>query len=377
MRDKARSVRAAAIHRWALLLLACATGACAAQAASPATVPVSVGYHRPTDLFNLLDNLPDWLPGYTASAYRDDWERRYGLDDADRAALAAYAGFRRRTSTLDDEAPEAPADLFAPASTREADAFSRHFLEAPTFEAGAAAAIAAQAPADGRMLQAYFARFAPRAGRIIDADPRFAAQRARLASQLEDPAVGRLAEAIRRFYDVPPAPRFVARFVWWPEPDSTQAKVRGRYILLHSQHDATDGREPMDWAPIVLHEFAHYLSAGQPAQRRQRLSAAFLARCPGARDLRNPLNALEEPLAIYWGQYRFEHDVRARSLAPDEPWYVQPWADRAAKAIARAFPATGAAPKSGDPALLEAAASACERQAGDGQRGGDAGPATP
>lgn len=360
MNDDARSAWRRAATRCIAVLLVLGSAGLAAAGEPVSMAPASVGYHRPTDVFNVLDNLSDWLPGYTSSAYRDYWVRHLGLDEEDRALLAAYAGFRQRTSPLArQEEEDAPVALFAPASTRDADAFSRHFFEAPSVAAGVSAAIAAQSAGDRRMLQTFFARFVPRAERLLGAGQDFSAPRKVLASQLGQPAVLGLGEAIRAFYAVPSAPVFDARFVWWPDPDSTQAKVRGRYILLHSQHVGAEAAAQMDWAPIVLHEFAHYVSAGQAAERKRRVAASLLRRCAAAAELRNPLNALEEPLAIYWGQYRFEHDVRGGLLSLDDQWYLQPWADRAAKAIARAYPATGPAPALEDPALIEAAASAC------------------
>jgi len=72
----------------------------AADATRQAPPLVTVGYEEAFDLFNLLDNLPDWLPGYTNAIYQQDWERRFGLDAEDRAALEAYARFRQRTSPM-------------------------------------------------------------------------------------------------------------------------------------------------------------------------------------------------------------------------------------------------------------------------------------
>ncbi|UXA57738.1 hypothetical protein M0D46_21205 [Xanthomonas prunicola] len=340
---------------------------CATAHAAPSTSPstpstsVRVEYSEATDLFNLLDNLSDWLPGYTAPVYRSYMEAHGGLDPADRAALAAYADFRRRTSGLAKDADLDMLDrLFAPDATRDADPFSRHFLGEAGFEASAAAAIAERSADDQVLLRAYFARFVPRARRLIETAPRFERQTRVLKDALSAPAVSRLAAQMRDFFAVPESGVFEARFVWWPESDTTQAKVRGRTMLLYSQHDASIGASSMDWAPIVLHELSHYLSAGQPPERKRMLAANFLRLCPGAATLRNPLNALEEPLAIYWGQYRFEYIVRGRPLPPSSQWYIQADADRAAKAIATAYPADSAAPVLDDSALLAAAASACE-----------------
>lgn len=348
-----------------LLLLACLFAGGSPAAEPRAVLPVRVEYHQATDVFNVLDNLSDWLPGYTASVYGEYWQAHLGLDGADRAALAAYAAFRQRTAPAARAAPLDPAaapDLFAPPLTRDVDAFAQPFLEASDFDAAAAAAIAAQAPRDRVMLLAYYARFAPRALRLVARQSRFNVQRAALASQLALPGVPVLASKIRAFYGAGTAQAFIARFVWWPDPDRTQAKVRGRTILLQGPADGAGGDTPMDWAPIVLHEYAHYLSASQPMAQRQRLSAAFLQACPTAAALPNPLNAFEEPLAIYWGQYRFEHDVRGRELPADGEWYFKPMPDHIAKAIAIAFPSTGPAPSLDDPALISAATTACLQQ---------------
>ncbi|CAE6750732.1 hypothetical protein XA1314C_16580 [Xanthomonas arboricola] len=353
-----RRVRSAGLI-WVVM---CATAhAAPAVPAMSSSSPVQVGYSEATDLFNLLDNLSDWLPGYTAPVYRSYFETHGGLDPADRAALVAYADFRRRTSGLaKDDDPEVLDRVFAPDATREVDPFSRHFLGNAGFEASADDAIAEQSADDQVMLRAYFARFVPRARRLVAVAPRFEQQARELGEELSNPAVSRLAAQMRAFFAVPEPAVFQARFVWWPEPDTTQAKVRGRTMLLYSQHDARTGTASMDWAPIVLHELSHYLSAGQPSARKRMLAANFVRLCPGAATLRNPLNALEEPLAIYWGQYRFEQAVRGRTLPPSSQWYIQADADRAAKAIAAAYPASGAAPVLDDSALLAAAASACK-----------------
>ena len=346
----------------AVLLLACLFAGVSPAAEPRAGLPVRVEYHQATDVFNVLDNLSDWLPGYTASVYGEYWEAHLGLDDADRAALAAYAAFRRRTAPAARAAPSDPAaapDLFAPPLTRDADAFAQSFLEASDFDIAATIAIAAQTPRDRAMLRAYYARFGPRAVRLAAAQSHFDVQRVALASQLARPGVPVLAERIRAFYGAGAAPAFTARFVWWPDSNRTRAKVRGRTLLLQGPADGAGGDTPMDWAPIVLHEYTHYVSAGQPPAQRRRLSAAFLQGCTTAAALPNPLDAFEEPLAIYWGQYRFEHDVRGRKLPTGSEWYFKPMPDRIAKAIAAAFPATGPAPPLDDPALMSAATTAC------------------
>lgn len=319
---------------------------------------VTVGYDETFDLFNLLDNLPDWLPGYTSAIYQQDWERRFGLDAEDRAAIEGYARFRQRTSPMarDDQGSDALGErLFAGCDTRTGDPYTRYFQNATSFEAAADAAIAAQPSADQDLLRAYYARLMPRARALLAGTGRFTQQQEVLAKELAAPEAAAFATRMRSFYGVEAVPTFQVRFVWWPYTNRTQAKLRGGSILLFSAQGVQD-----DWAPIVLHEYAHFLSAGQPGERRALLATAFAEACPSALALPNPLNALEEPLAIYWGQYRFEHDVRGQVLSAESSWYMQPHADRAAKAIAAAFPADRATPALAPGPLLQAAASVCK-----------------
>lgn len=254
----------------------------------PPSTPVQVGYSEATDLFNLLDNLSDWLPGFTVPVYRNYFETHGGLDQADHAALVAYADFRRRTSGLakgDD--PEVLDRVFAPEATRDVDPFSRHFLGDAEFEPQRAPPLRSSRRMTRRCC-VLFARFVPRARRLVTAAPRFEQQARVLSEELSNPAVSRLASQMRAFFAVPEPALFQARFVWWPEPDTTQAKVRGRTMLLYSRQDALAGTASMDWAPIVLHELSHHLSAGQPSARKRLLAANFMRLCPGCGQLAEP-----------------------------------------------------------------------------------------
>ncbi len=353
---RSRAVRGA----WIVVLLMLPPWAYAEPAShAPQPAPlVTVGYDETFDLFNLLDNLADWLPGYTSAIYQQDWERRFGLDAQDRAALEAYARFRQRTSPMargDDAARPVVDRLFAGSDTRVGDPYTRHFQDAASFHAAAKAAIAAQAPADRELLRRYYARFEPRARELLAGAGRFTRQQDALTRELAAPEAAAFVARMRTFYGTEAVPVFQVRFVWWPYTNRTQAKLRGGAIVLFSPLGVDD-----DWGPIVLHEYAHFLSAGQSAANRETLAAAFARLCPAALALPNPLNALEEPLAIYWAQYRFEQEVRGQPLPTTTSWYVQPHADRAAKAIAAAFPADRPAPALAAGPLLQAAASVCE-----------------
>jgi hypothetical protein len=130
------------------------------------------------------------------------------------------------------------------------------------------AAIAAQSLQDQAILRNYYGRFLTRALRLVETQSRFKPAWLMLESQLAAPAVSGLAAEIRTFYGIAAAPASIARFVWWPDAEATQAKVRGRYILLQSPA-SSDAGTSMDWAPIPMHDFSHYMSADQPAAQSE------------------------------------------------------------------------------------------------------------
>ncbi|SEL93625.1 hypothetical protein SAMN05428989_2924 [Pseudoxanthomonas sp. GM95] len=346
----------------------CALALCLSQsaAASPKSVETSaavvVEYSEAVDLFNFLDNLADWLPGYTSPVYKTFWEQQFGLGQDDLKALAGYAAFRVRTTRLADSDPAKLDDrIFAVSFDPSADPLSGYFATSSTFDGALERALQNQSPGDQALLRDYYARFLPRAQALVKVRARFVSQTSAVKSELADPKTGELVQGMRGFFGVTPPPAFRANFVWWPDPESTQAKVRGSHILLFSPGDGASGAAAMDWTPIVMHELAHYFSSRQSQEKKQDLARRFLAWCPQAGGLRNPLNAVEEPLAIYWGQYLFEKVVRGQELDPASAWYVQPAADRGPKHIALRFPADKQAPQLGDE-ILRAAAEACDKR---------------
>lgn len=62
----------------------------------PAPAQASAQYRRAADVFELLDNVSDWWPGYTDAQYREHWVRHVGLTVADDTILASYAALRTR-----------------------------------------------------------------------------------------------------------------------------------------------------------------------------------------------------------------------------------------------------------------------------------------
>ena len=194
-----------------LLLLAPWTRAEPQGVSRQAPPLVTVGYDAAFDLFNLLDNLPDWLPGYTSAIYKQDWERRFGLDAQDRAALEEYARFRQRTSPMardDDNARPDAERLFAGSDTRVGDPYTGYFQNAASFTAAARDAIAAQASGDRELLRRYYARFEPRARELLAGAGRFTPQQEALTRQLAAPETNAFVARMRTFYGVEAAPIF-------------------------------------------------------------------------------------------------------------------------------------------------------------------------
>lgn len=283
------------------------------------TYPIEVRASFPGALLHWLDSLGELngrgtTAGKTARAHRMDYEKAFGKPTLeDLAALREFARVRQRYASRASADPLALTEVFFEASTLElALERSRELL--------------------GRDEHARFRgaleHFTPRYSRIWN-DARL--PRKFLGRVRRDPNRIPLALFLRnvaRFYGVSvddtPAPRLVLTPV--RDGYGTHAQAVRRYLLVEIREweGLTDEVEP------IVHENAHFLFLGTPAERRNALRAAAAAHAPGGlHSWRRLLEAL--PTAI--GQGVAGERFRGKRWSAERPWYHRGDIDRYAKAI--------------------------------------------
>ncbi len=61
-----------------------------------AGVQIEVTYLEPADIFDIMDNVSQWWPGFTEIEYQKHWEKKFGSNVKDKELLKKYGSFREK-----------------------------------------------------------------------------------------------------------------------------------------------------------------------------------------------------------------------------------------------------------------------------------------
>ena len=289
-----------------------------------AKITISAEYHRPTDLFALMDGVSNWY--FNDDSYRKSWVDRFGWSSNDKKVVKFYRKYRDRTyydrAQKDKKFRKNQDGIFAARSSYsiKTDPLAEHFINSITIEEALLNLDNIVSSADASNLRAFYENFRSKWVTILTESKDFTSHLQALNDNLEGNKVEHYLNRISAFYRVELDLRFKARFIWWPPINRTLADISGNTIFLRlnpSKHAAKG-----DWAEIVMHELIHYISAHQPIEQKRSLSEKFLEICPFKGN--KPYDYLEEPMAIAWGQAAFAKYVQGQPLDPSQDWYNRP-----------------------------------------------------
>jgi hypothetical protein len=292
-------------------------------------------YRHAADVFELLDNVSDWWPGYSDSRYRHYWTRHIGVSAADDTMLARYARLRERYFDKTGQSNENPATseggLFTARATSSADPVGDAFLRSETIDEALDRLRGTLQPDEVAFLRRFYAHFEPRYGPLVTQHER--AIRASLAETNRALTSREFAGWIartERFFGAPTiGTPYEALYVWWPDTLHVVANVRGRHLVLRA---VVRPDEPLNVGDVVAHEIVHAIAARQPSTQKRALSDALLRDCPATAAV-GRLNTIEEPIAVVLGNMLFMRAFRPERYRFARRWYGNQWVDVYAKLL--------------------------------------------
>ena len=335
-----------------------------AFAALPAQahVKVTVTYSSSADLYSMMDNVSGWLDGYTRDDYRQAWIRRFGWSDQDARWVARYKEYRLRTfidDTVEIDPRTSPDGIFVQRTEIQAasDPFRVFFLKQPDIATALANLPQIASSQDEKMLRGFYKYFEPKWRVMFANSERLQDKSRKLQQSLDSLAVRSFIQRVAEFYNSPIDGEFAVLFTHSPiaKRATAEPSIDGR-IVLQSPDDDTDADG--FWDTIVMHEFVHHISSGQPTEQKQALTKRFLDRCALPAGV-GPLWVLEEPLAVAWGQAAYSVRVLGHPLDPKTNWYNRAWIDVVARAISPTIIELSQNNKTIDNVIVDQAADRC------------------
>lgn len=320
-------------RRVVLIVSVLLSGSGTVPSALPAQT-LSVAYREPADVFEILDNVSNWWPGYTDDAYLVYWRDSVGFTAGDSLAFAQYAALRHRYFRKDGQGNSAPrrdgSGLFTDRATLDADPVGHAFYRSETMETAFAHLRDVVSANDLRALRRFYARFAARVAPLTEQTRRRTeASRALTARTLALDGVAPYVAQVGRLLGVHDTVSLSALYVWWPDSTRTQATPNGRHVIMRIRPTADD---TVNSADVVMHEAVHVMSALALESQKQQLSGAILDRCTVPGGVRR-LVVVEEGIATALGNIEFRRRFMPQRFAWSRRWYGDDWVDLSARLL--------------------------------------------
>ena len=301
----------------------------------PVAPQAAAHYRQAADVFELMDNVSDWWPGYSDRRYRSYWVRNIGLSAADDTLLTRYAKLRERYFDKRGQSNEDPATseggLFTARATLTADPLGDAFFQSETVGEALGRLYGRLQPADIRFLRGFYAHFERRYLPLVaEHEKAIQASLAETNRTLTSPSVERWIGDVERFFDVPIGEqRYDALYVWWPDSVQVVANPRGRFLVVRA---LVGSGEKLNVSDVVAHEVVHVIAARQTSAQKRSISDAFLRDCPVIPST-GRLGVIEEPLAVVLGNMLFTRTFRRERYRYAKRWYGDDWVDLDAKLL--------------------------------------------
>ncbi len=319
-------------------------------------------YRAAASAFEIVDNVAKWSSSKADPPYREEWTRRFGLDDGLLARFARYKRARMRVHPIDRgaaDAATAPSGLFAP--RKEPDLFAGAFYGSRTIDEALSQLAALLGAEDLASVEDTFRACRSGLEALLAEDAPLAGFAEHMTRELARPEVDDFTADLARFYGLTEASHFTALFVHWPAVDEIAANQRDDFLLM-KYAPSTHRRDALRDVDVVVHELVHHASSRQPEPRKRELTRAFLA--GGCAAPFSP-KTLEEPLAVAQQKLFLSRFAKERFEMASR-WYGSAYVSDVAK---RLFPHVREAYAAGrrlDEALMRDAAESCNAVAAPG-----------
>lgn len=300
-----------------------------------AAVKIQIAYSEAANVFDVMDNVSNWWPGFCEEEYQKYWDNKFPLTQKDRDLFEKYRSIRERYYNDPDQAEKDPLKnrngIFATLGAITADPVAEAFYSADTLDGAFEKLATTVKPDELDFLRGFYSAFAGRYKILLDESKPFKEVAEQITKTLQKPGLNGYFEKVARFYRVTADLSYRVLYVWWPPIDRTNASPTGKFLLMR-YHPVKHLQDAKIDSEIVFHEVVHTISARQDLAQKQALTKEFIATCDTQGKIKR-MNVLEEPLAVAFGQSLFLQQFDPTRYNYGSNWYSEKWTNLFSKLI--------------------------------------------
>lgn len=303
-------------------------------AAKEPSIQIKVEYSMSADVFELMDNVSNWWPGFTEDEYQKYWNKQVKSDPKDIGIFKKYVSIRKKYYNDPDQKEKNPLNnrngFFANSGSIKADPYAEAFYSSNTLDEAFTKLEKKLSDAELSFVKSFYKHFETRYKPIVQNDEKeFSGSIELVRRVFEQQGIDDFFNKIVKFYNSKETLTYRVLYTWWPPISRTNASPTGQYLIMRNNPVTHKNRNDSE---IIAHEIIHAISTNQPLEQKKILTETFLKKCPVQDKLRK-LVIFEEPLAVVFGQLLFLEKFRPEQLSLSENLYNDPWINTFARIL--------------------------------------------
>ena len=297
-------------------------------------VEIKVDYSRSADIFEVMDNVANWWPGFNEEEYFKYWEKEFGISEKDKELFSRYSKIREKYYDDPDQKEKNPLlnrnGFFSTNGSSTADPFAEAFYSSNSLDEALLKLSKLLSTEEFVFAKEFYDHFKPKYEKLIEKDGAdFSSSIKLVRDTFAKKGVGRFFDQVAKFYDVKGVIKYRVLFTWWPPLNRSNASPTGGYLIMRYSPTKHSGRNESD---VVSHEIVHTISAKQTLEQKKSLTELFLKKC-AVQDHLKKLTILEEPLAVVFGQLLFSEQFQRERFSLADNLYNNPWINSFSRAL--------------------------------------------
>ncbi|MBT4760689.1 MAG: hypothetical protein HOO06_03230 [Bdellovibrionaceae bacterium] len=298
------------------------------------SVKIDVLYSESADIFDLMDNVSNWWPGFTEVEYSKFWHKKFGIKKEDKLLFKKYTAIRQKYYHDPDQKPKSPLKnrngFFSTLGSVNADPIAEAFYSSNSMQQGLKKLAQIINKKELQFFKKFYVHFKPNYSSLISKSPeQYSVAINKVRASLNKPGISEYFNNISQFYNIKSPLSYRVIYTWWPPLNRTNASPTGKYLVMRynpSKHGYLDDSD------IVAHEIIHSISAQQKFKQKAELTNKFLNKCK-VNGLLKRYEILEEPLAVVFGQLIFNKKFEPKKFSLSSNLYRNMWVSSFARQI--------------------------------------------
>ena len=299
------------------------------------SVKIQVAYSESANIFDIMDNVSNWFPGFCEETYQEYWNKKYPLSSKDSELFAKYKSIRERYYNDPDQLERDPLKnrngMFALLSTITADPLGEAFYSSETLDEAFVKLVNIIKSEEIDFLKGFYSTFADRYKPILSESDPFRQVANQVSKSIVKQKIASYFKKVSSYFKVKANMEYRVLFTWWPPNNRSNASPTGSFLIMR-YNPVTDLESAKSSTDIIFHEIVHTISARQDLAQKQTLTKEFVTLCDTKGAIKK-LTLLEEPLAVVIGQALFLQTFQPKNYNYDSNWYNEKWVNLFSKLI--------------------------------------------